>query len=45
MTEVPSFDPELHQYSIAINFWVDYLKGYTVPNIGSISSDVKPIEP
>ena len=43
MANVPTFDPELHQYSISISFWVDYLNSYLISNIASIGSTAEQI--
>lgn len=37
----PWFDKEVHQYSIAINFWVDYLKEYEFPSIQDIVTEIE----
>ena len=38
--EVPTFDPELHQFSISINCWVDNIQAYNIPQIASITQPV-----
>lgn len=35
-----AFDPDLHQYAISVNFWVNYLKENVEPAIAEIVSDV-----
>jgi hypothetical protein len=40
--EISTFDPELLQVSISVNFWVDYLKEKTYPKISNINTNVTP---
>lgn len=35
--KVPTFDPELHQISISVEFWVDYLKPRDVDKISAVT--------
>lgn len=39
--QVKTFDPQLHQYSISVNFKVDYMKEYEVPSIQKIEVSSK----
>lgn len=34
---VGAFDPQLHQYSVVVPFWVHYLKEYELPKIQTIT--------
>ena len=36
--EVQAFDKELHQYAITVNFWINYLREYTYPQIHKIDT-------
>lgn len=38
--DMPAFDTELHQYSITVSFWIDYLKEYELPKIMSIDENI-----
>lgn len=36
-----TFDKEIHQYSVTVTFWVDYLKEYVFPSIQDIDTQIE----